>query len=213
MTPVDGLCRTVAVPDTDGELTMWLDRLEELLISVTPLPGDPDDWEFPGPPFGDGAALDALGRLAAAVRTAEGRTAPVLVAPDARVELVPIRFLSVRPDDLAVVAQAVRALDHAATGHGDDLVASALADHAARHRLTGAELVDGFSRSQLLLAVPPSPDVSRPAALLTRSEDRVRLGEADAAAYERVTDQHLVAFYHHEPLARFLFRGGPGRSR
>jgi hypothetical protein len=31
--------RLVAIPDTDGELILWLDGLEELLITLSPVPG------------------------------------------------------------------------------------------------------------------------------------------------------------------------------
>ncbi len=96
---------------------------------------------------------------------------------------------------------------------GAELVVDALGDHAGRRRLRVGQLVDDFDRLHRLLAVPAGPDGSRLATLLTRSEDRVRLAEGDYTAYRRVTDQHLAVFRRNDPLARFIFHGGPGCSR
>jgi len=93
--------RLVAIPDTDGELSLWLDRLEELLLTLSPLPGDPDDWEPPAPPLGDSTALAALQRLSTAVHDVERTDPPALIAPDGRFELVPLRFVVVDASDIA----------------------------------------------------------------------------------------------------------------
>lgn len=71
---------------------------------------------------------------------------------------------------------------------GDELVVDTLDDHAARHRLSVGQLVDGFDHSHRLLELSAGPDVNRLASLLTRSEDRVRRSDArkDAAPEDLV---------------------------
>ena len=143
--------RLVAIPDTDGELVLWLDRLEDLLITLSPLPGDPEDWEPPAPPLGDGSALAALQRLSAAVHDAERTAPPALIPPDERFELVPLRFVAVDPADTATVANGLAALGLATLAGGDELVADALAEHAHHRRLAVADFVAGCTRAHAVL--------------------------------------------------------------
>jgi hypothetical protein len=203
--------RLVAIPDTDGELVLWLDRLEELLITLSPLPGDPEDWEPPAPPLGDGSALAALQRLSVAVHAAERTEPPALIAPNGRFELVPLRFVRVDPADIARVADGLAALGRATLAGGDQLVADALADHAHHHRLAVAEFVAGCTRAHAVLDQPSNnDDADLLVGLHWHSEERIVLNTVENAAYQRVTDEHLAVFHLDDPLARFVHRGPSG---
>jgi len=106
--------RLIAVPDTDGELNLWLERLDELLIAVTLYGGDKDDPEPAPPPFGDSTALAAHHRSVGSVLAAERKDAPTPLAPDGRLELLPLRFVSLHAVDLATVGDALAEFGRAA---------------------------------------------------------------------------------------------------
>ena len=197
----------VAIPDTDGELVLWLERLEELLISLSPLAADPAAWEPPLPPIGDGAALTSLQALLGAVLAAEGAASRALIAPDGRFELIPLRFVTLDRADVARVAAAITALTRASARGGDETVADALADHAAADRLTIAALFAGCARAHALLDLACTEDVTELADLIARSPGPIVLSACVYAAYRRLTDRHLAVFHPHDPLARFLYNG------
>jgi len=201
--------RLVAIPDTDGELIVWLERLEELLLALSPLPGDPDTWEPPAGPLGDGSALAALQCLATAVRDAERTDPPMLFAPGGHFELVPLRFVRVDLADIGTVADGVAALGRATLAGGDELVADALAEHAHRHRLAVPDFVAGCTRAHAVLD-QPRDDGALLAGLHRQSEQRIVLSAAEHGAYQRVTDEHLAVFHLNDPLARFVHRGPSG---
>ena len=200
--------RTVGVPDTDGELAMWLGRLEDLLISVTAFDDHADTgWDPLAAPLGNGAALIAHQRILGAVLDAERTPTPVLLAPDGRFELVPIRFITVAPADLNMVAAALAAFGRSTLPGGDELVADALADHAASHRLTVAELIAGCARSHGLLDLIPHSDTKLLADRPLSARDRVVLTREEHNAYVLITHRIIAMFHVDDPFAHFLYRG------
>ena len=199
--------RLVAIPDTDGELVQWLDRLEELLVTLSPLPGDPEDWEPPAAPLGDGSALAALQRLNGVVHDAERTEPPALIAPDGRFELVPLRFVAVDPADIATVANGLAALGRATLAGVDELLADALAEHAHHRRLAVADFVAGCARAHAVLDQVSDNDSILLVGVHRSSHARTVLTAVEHAAYQRVTDEHLAVFHLDDPLARFVYRG------
>jgi hypothetical protein len=208
MSPEANADRIVAVPDTDGELAMWLSRLEELLISVTAFDDEPDTgWDRPAAPFGDGAALIARQRILGAVLDAEHAPAAILIAPNGRFELTPVRFITVDPADLAVVAVALATFGRSTLCGVDELVSDALADHAARYRLTVAELIVGCTRSHGLVDLVSDNDTMILADRLASALGPTVLTRHEHAAYLRLTERIITMFHGSDPLARFLYRG------
>jgi len=201
--------RTIVIPDTDGELSCWLDRLEEILLALTPLPDDAGDWERPAVPIGDGTALDALQNLSVALHRAERATPVALIAPDGRFELVPLLAIPTDTDDVETILAALRMLGAVTSGTGwDDTIADALADHAARARLTPADLVVGCTRALTLLDPVDVDDATVLAALLQDEHaERIVLSPDQHNAYRRLTSEHLAVFHTGDHLARFLYRG------
>ena len=183
---------------------MWLDRLEELLLAVNPVD---EDWEPPAPPLGDGTALAAHQRVFTSVLAAERVAAASPIAPNRRFELIPIRFALMDPADLRKVAEALAAFGQATLPGGDDLVAGVLADHAAVHRLSVAELIAGCARAHGLLDLGADNDTARLTALLQTAEGRVVLDADDHAAYGRYVERVITLFHGGDPLTRFLYRG------
>ena len=201
--------RTIVIPDTDGELSCWLDRLEEILLALTPLSDGAEDWDAPASPIGDGAALDALQKLSRACHRAE-RAAPVtLIAPDGRFELIPLHTVPTDTDDVETILAALRMLGAVTSGAAyDHTIADVLADHAARARRTPADLVAGCTRGLTLLDPVGVDDATVLAALLQdQHAERIVLSPDQHDAYRRLTGEHLAVFHTGDPLARFLYRG------
>jgi len=107
------------------------------------------------------------------------------------------------------ILAALRMLGAVTTGIGwDDTIAEVLTDHAARARLTPADLVAGCTRALTLLD-PVGVDGATVLAALLQDQhgERIVLNADRHDAYRRLTGEHLTLFHTGDPLARFLYRG------
>lgn len=201
--------RLVAVPDPEGELLAVLGVLEEILLSLVPHPNDPKEWDPPDSPLGDGTALAAIQNVAAAVANAERSPAPQLITPDGGFELVTLRFVEVDGADIAVIAQALAALDRATLPAGDEFVGDSLRGYG---RTDPSNFVTSAFRVHALLDLTPNNDTRTLADRLGAAAGRVVLEPSEYAAYERLTERVLRTFHKGDPLARFVYRGMSGWS-
>jgi hypothetical protein len=205
--------RIAAIPDTDGELLSLLRVLEEVMSSLIRFDDDPEEWDPPAGPLGDGSAVEALGRVAVSVAAAERAPATQPVAPDGRFELIPLRFVTLSQADMALVATALADLGRANL-RGDELVADTLADFARQWSESAwtptspVELLAGAARAHGLLDLATDDDTLLLAERLPAVDQRVVLSGAEQAAYDRLTERALGMFHIGDPLARFLYRGG-----
>ena len=200
-----GHTQPIVIPDTDGELMLWLDRLEELLLSLTPHADDADPWAPPTAPLGSGTALAALQRLSIAVHQAERAGAPTLIAPDGRFELVPLLLLRVDPADVATLAQAIIILGQINVADGDEIITDVLADLAICHGLATRDFIAGCSRALTVLNQGATDDTEALAAAIASAQGRIVLTPSQHAAYLRVTGEHIAVFHLNDPLAHFIY--------
>ncbi|MFI6134036.1 hypothetical protein [Micromonospora sp. NPDC051141] len=137
-----GLRVRCLVPDLDDELLAVIRQVEEILTAIDPgQPGEPD--ALPEPLAGD-EALRAMLRIWDLVRSGQGEDAAQagygrLLAPNGRLELLPLRVVDLPAEDLAVLA-AGGALLLQLYDRGDDLVVDVIHDLApdGRH-LSGSK--------------------------------------------------------------------------
>lgn len=131
-----GLRIRCLVPDLDDELLAVIRQIEDLLAAIDPgQPGEPD--ALPAPLTGD-QALHALRRIWDLVHPCQGEDAihagyGRLLAPDGRLELLPLRVVDLPAVDLAVLA-AGGALLRQLYDRGDDLVVDVVHDLAPDSR-------------------------------------------------------------------------------
>jgi hypothetical protein len=193
----------IAIPDTEGELDLWLDRLLDVLAWHDPCDSFPED--SPPDPIGDWTAQGALVGLVQDLDDANEHPV-MLVAPDGRLELVPMLAVEYDPGDVAVLAEALEFLDEAGAGSllHDEVVAPA----ARRAGVAVPDLVDGFRRA-LSLFDPDERDASEAlaAAVAGCAGDRLVLDDEKYRSYVRVTGERIERFHAGDPLARFLYLG------
>ena len=187
----------VVLPDTEGELTAVLGRLEELLLAD--LDGEDDEPIVDAPPD----AAGAVGRLASYVGGAE-RAAPAVqpIAPDGRYELVPLHTVVIGRDDLQRILGAIARLPLASV----DTLSGWFGDEQET-----ARFVASAQRLGALLGLPWDEDVGvlhgRLGGMGGRTPVRAVLSEAEYAAYQRVSGRILETWHAGDTLAPFLYRG------
>jgi hypothetical protein len=193
--------RLVMIPDTDGDLADALGLLEEVLLHLQPHePGDE-----PAPPgLGE---LHALGRVAMRVYAAEqADDTPALYAPDGGLEYLPLRFVTLRGEDLDAVGTAIAALGAALLPGGDNHAVDALANFVQQGRQTPQDLIVRFAQAHAVLDLAVDNDMILLAHTLTDKTGRVVLTPDQDQAYRRYTDR-VLALNFNDPLDRYLYRG------
>jgi len=147
--------RLVAVPDSDGELTHDLGRLEEVLLQLQPY--EPDDDPAP---LGLGAdALAALQRILGAILAAERNPTAKLLASGGTFELIPLRFVDLDDGDLGAVGEAVAALGLALLPGGDEFAEDVLREFVDdRRKEQPGDLVASFARAHGVIDLAPDDD-------------------------------------------------------
>jgi len=194
--------RLVAVPDTDGELTTSLGRLEEVLLQLQPYEAGDDPA-----PLGLGeVALEALQRILGRVLAAERGPTPELIASGGTFELIPVRFVELDNGDLGAIGQTIAALGLALLPGGEEAAAEVLREFID-DREQPSDLVASFARAHGLLDLAPDDDARLLAAVTEGKTGRVLLTVDEERAYKRLTDRVLAMFHLNDPLARFLYRG------
>ena len=187
----------VVLPDTEGELTAVLGRLEELLLAD--LDGEDDEPIVDAPPD----AAGAVGRLASYVGGAE-RAAPAVqpVAPDGRYELIPLHTVVIGRDDLQRILDAIARLPLASA---DTLSGWFGGEQEAARFLASAQ------RLGALLGLPWDDDVGalqgRLGGVGGGTPVRAVLSEAEYDAHQRVSGRILETWHAGDSLAPFLYKG------
>lgn len=143
-----GLRVRCVVPDLDDELLAVIRQMEEILTAIDPgQPGEPD--ALPEPLAGD-KALQALLRIWDLVHPGQGEDAVQagygrLLAPDGRLELLPLRVVDLPAEDLAVLA-AGGALLRQLYDRADDLVVDVVHELAPDGRFLSSSKRDEHGR-------------------------------------------------------------------
>jgi len=197
--------RTIALPDTQGEVVFELDRLEELLLMLGGWEEE-DHLDLPDP-VGSRVALEAVQRVSSAVHAAERAGAAQPIAPDGRFELVPITWVEVSDDDLADLAALCQLFGRALIGAGDEIVGEALSEVAKQAKLTSEAMVSRFAQLHGLLDLDTHEDVAVLAHRLPAGADRVVLDDRELAAYHHIIGQVEGLWHLEDPLAKYLYRG------
>ncbi len=185
--------RLVAVPATGGKVLRLLGHLGELLLHGVALQDNHDPGHrivlvrlAPEPICG------ALTRLASAISAAESRPPAQPVAPDGRLDLVPLSWAAVDRADLIQLGLAAQALGqaHASGGTDPDL---AQPEWQMNDLVALASLLHG------LLWLPWDDDVSHLAKVLPAGAGRVVLDEAGHAAHQRILSRILAVWHADHP--------------
>ena len=186
--------RLVVVPDLDEDLTRALGDVEELLLTLRwQEEDDPDRIVTHPPALAGGAALQALRRVADAVRPTQTNpdtwtTGGRQLGPDGRYEHTSLRFLRVRTADVAALSAAAAALGEPVRSEEVD---EALRMHAA-HRAADpraadpvAGLVALVARVAGLLDLAWTEDAELLRARLESAVGDVAFTPGEEAAYQR----------------------------
>lgn len=198
------------IPDLDDELTVALERIEELLIpfGLWEDDDDPDDpVELPAP-LADRVALAAVHRIQAAVYPTQGERAAArtgrLLGPDGVYEHVPLRLVDVDQADVDTLSAAARILGN--PRHSQD-IDDGLDAGAGRTDLTREELVVTVARVAGLLDLAATPDTDLLTALIAGAgpDDDLVLDPAGEAAYQRTVDRLHAMWADSDPISRWTY--------
>jgi len=181
--------RLVALPDTDGELAHDLGRLEELLLLLQPY----DRGDEPAPPGLGPAAVEALQRIRGTVLAAVRGPAPEVIASDHRFEPLAVHFAELEDRDLAVVGEAIAALDRSLAAGDQERTAGALRQETGEKE-EPADLVAAFTRAHGVLDLRPDDDTRLLAHVVATHPRRLVLTLHQEHAYQRLTERVLAAF-------------------
>jgi hypothetical protein len=181
--------RLVALPDTDGELTHDLGRLEALLLLLQAY--DPADE--PAPPGLGPAAVAALQRVRGNVLAALRGPGPEIIVADRRFEPLAVHFAQLDDGDLGLVGDAIAALDRSLGHGGHDLAAGALREATAPEE-EPADLVAAFTRAHDVLDLRPDDDTRLVAHVVATHPRRLVLTVHQEDAYQRLTERVLTTF-------------------
>ena len=182
----DSPYRRCVVADLGDDLTCALEVLEAVLSRMAGWleDEDPPPWARP---LADRAAVDALGRIAAALRPTQGiQDGPRWFGPDGRNEQAPLRFVDVERTDLATLAVAAGAVRRALRWPGAPALAKALEASAAAADVAAVDVVTALARLHGILNLASTRDVERmyAAAAAAGSRDLI-LSPAQEDTYER----------------------------
>jgi hypothetical protein len=191
-----GRLSTHLVPDLDGDLLWALVRVEELLLTLAAAESDPRRPLRLPPVVSGGRALEALGRVHAALlptQNGEGAVAPapgdaagaagrrpVWLGADGR-RLRPLGLAEVEPADLTVLSRTATSLGYELALRPDGGLARALVSAAREagdqpgEAPTAVELVESLARVLGLLDLVDTDDT----ALLVRRMRDTAAGSAD----------------------------------
>jgi hypothetical protein len=155
----------------------------------------------------DRAAVDALGRIAAALRPTQGiEDGPRWFGPDGRHEHAPLRFVDVERTDLATLAAAAAAVGRALHRIGAPDLAEALESAAAAAEVAAADVVTALARLHGILNLASTRDVERMyvAAAAAGSRDLI-LSPAQEDTYQRTVARLHGIWALGDGLERFLY--------
>jgi hypothetical protein len=191
--------KLVVVPDSDGEVSVAIGDLEELLLQL--------DGVEDLPAALSREACDAVGRLAAWIASWERDPTKVQpVAPDGRFELIALGFAAVDRSDLELIWAAVAELVREDTRPA--VVQEALEDRPAYGREPTS--IETFQRLVAMFELDWDHDVDVLAQRLAPARApgvRVVLEPGEYEAYKRVTGRILTAWHGDHPLMHYLYRG------
>ena len=212
--------RWCVVPDLDDELVFALRQAEEALLGLDGwaagdiadvvddvVDDDPDNAgeELPAlqgwvPPLADRAALEAVERIAAALRPTQGpsdRPGLRQLGPDGRYEHTPLRFVLLEQEDLDALAGAAQLLGrHVVLRPHSELAEGAAAAAAYAGLSSGRDLVELLARLHGALDLEWTADagllrarVAGPAGTGPAAGGDVVFSGAEEAAYQRLVDR------------------------
>jgi hypothetical protein len=196
--------RLVVIPDTDGDLGHSLGVLEEVLLQLQPNDDDDDD-DLATPGLGLDE-LHALQRVAMRVFAAErAETADLYRAGAKPFQYLPLRFVTLLVEDLALVGRAITVLGLALHDPAYELAREAMASFCGQRQGAG-DLVVEFAQAHGVLDLAPDDDMILLASTLANVTGPVVLSAEQDLAYVRYTDR-VLAMHLNSPFDRFLFRG------
>jgi HPt (histidine-containing phosphotransfer) domain-containing protein len=199
--------RHCVVPTNLGDdLTHALEVLDEALSHLAGWLEDEDPPTWP-PSLADGAAADALVRIAAALRPTQGPDdGPRWFAPHSRYEHAPLRFVDVEQADLDTLAAAAAAMDRALHRTGAPDLAKALESAAAAADVTAVDVVMTLVRLHGLLNLASTRDVEQlhAAAAAAGSRDLI-LSSAQEDGYQRTVARLSGMWALGDGLEHFLY--------
>ncbi len=206
--------RLVVLPDNDGEIVHWLGVLEEILLQHQPFDEDDD----PTPEGLGPDELHAVQRISMRIYAAERADTPQLYKPGptpaggtpGTFNYLPLRFITVLVEDLALVGKAIAHLGQALLPSGDDCTRQIVEDFARRgpggHQQKTTDMVVEFARAHGTLDLAVDDDMRLLCSTLIRETGPVMLILDQDHAYCRYIER-VLAVNLNSPFDRFLFRG------
>jgi hypothetical protein len=214
------LRRPLLIPHTSGEIAEYLVSVEELLLALTWRDGGLSDRERDTPcpttdVLCDRRAAQAVDAIRTAIASAERNSHVTLLAPNGRYELVPLIQPEIDHADLDLLGIVSDDMTAALGPRGDTDLAALISEVARARHSTPQQFAVQAGRLHTALTLPTTDDDGRTLiGRLRHGAARVTLTPQELACYLRLVERFLATWSltldgHVDPLARFLYRGGP----